>query len=162
LSLLPRRLAYLAGVEARELIFFYSNNVFGPLPAAALTAILLWLVVPWIALAGSAPFGMIASPDPRALNLILLLIASTLIAYVPILAEPRFHLPLIPFLAPYAAAAWARPRRVLTAVASRRALLLAGLALGVLISLWGWDVARQAPTVAAILSPGGNTLRLGY
>jgi hypothetical protein len=31
-----------------------------------------------------------------------------------------------------------------------------------LIALWSWDFARQAPKLASVLSPGGNTLRLDY
>jgi 4-amino-4-deoxy-L-arabinose transferase-like glycosyltransferase len=162
LSLLPRRLAYLVGLEARELIFFYSNNVFGPIPAPALVGVMLWLVVPWIAVAASAPFGMAGASDRRGRDLVLLLVVSTLIAYVPILAEPRFHLPLIPFLAPFAAAVWVEPRRHLTGAGNRLAFLLACIALGALVTLWAWDIARQAPTIASILAPGGNALRLGY
>lgn len=159
--LLPLRLGYLSGIETREFTFFYGNNVFGALPSTAVAAIVLGLTIPWIAIAGSAPFGMATSPFAAGRNLILLLVGTTLIAYVPVLAEPRFHLPLVPFLAPYAAWVWADPG-VLRRPVSRRAFVLACLALGVLVGLWAWDLHRQAPQITALLSPGGNRLRLPY
>jgi 4-amino-4-deoxy-L-arabinose transferase-like glycosyltransferase len=164
LSLLPRRLAYLTGFESRELIFFYASNLFGPIPTAALVLAYLWLVLPWVAVAGMAPFGLAAAEDRPARDLTLLLVASTLLVYVPVLAEPRFHIPLVPFLAPYAAAVWLRPSGLLPSrfPGTRRAYALAVAALLILIALWTWDVARQAPRLAAVLSPGGNTLRLDY
>jgi 4-amino-4-deoxy-L-arabinose transferase-like glycosyltransferase len=164
LGLLPRRLAYLVGFESRELIFFYASNVFGPIPTVPLILAYLVLVLPWVALAGAAPFGLAAAEDRPGRNLILLLVAATLLAYVPVLAEPRFHIPLVPFLAPYAATVWLRPSSLLPSRfhGARRAYTLAVAALLVLVALWSWDFARQAPKVVSVLAPGGNTLRLDY
>ena len=164
LSLLPRRLAYLVGFETRELIFFYTGNLFGPIPVPGLLLAFAVLVLPWAAVAASAPIGLAAAGAQSGRNLVLLLIGATLLGYVPVLAEPRFHLPLLPFLAPYAAAAWIRPSAFIPARAtgSRLAYSLALCALVLLLALWAWDFARQAPRLRAVLSPGGNTLRLDY
>ncbi|MBF8255221.1 MAG: PMT 2 protein [Anaerolineales bacterium] len=164
LALLPRRLAYLVGFESRELIFFYASNLFGPIPTLPLALAYVWLVLPWVAVAAAAPFGLAAAEDRPGRDLSLLLVAATLIAYVPVLAEPRFHIPLVPFLAPFAATVWLRPSSLLRSRfgGSRRAYTLALAALLMLIALWSWDFARQAPKLASVLSPGGNTLRLDY
>jgi 4-amino-4-deoxy-L-arabinose transferase-like glycosyltransferase len=162
LALLPKRLAYLAAFESREMAFFYSNNVFGAIPTPLLAIGLAILVLPWLAVAGSAPFGMAASPYPAGRNLILLLVAATVLAYVPILAEPRFHLPLVPALAPYAAFLWTRWRPILGDASYRNERRLACAALAVLVCLWVWQAARLAPELQAVLAPGGNTLYLTY
>jgi 4-amino-4-deoxy-L-arabinose transferase-like glycosyltransferase len=164
LALLPRRLAYLVGFETRELIFFYASNLFGPIPPLPLVFAYLWLVIPWVAVAAAAPFGLASAADRPGRDLTLLLVASTLIAYVPVLAEPRFHIPLVPFLAPYAAIVWLQPSRLLPArfPGTRRAYTLALAAALILVALWSWEFARQASKLASVVAPGGNTLRLDY
>jgi len=113
LTLLPRRLAYLVGFETREMIFFYSGNLFGPISSGLLGAAYLILVLPWVAVAVGAPFGLAAAEDRPGRDLTLWLVAATVLVYVPVLAEPRFHLPLVPFLAPYAASLWLNPAGLL-------------------------------------------------
>jgi hypothetical protein len=164
LGLLPRRLAYLAGFESRELIFFYASNLFGPIPTPPLVLAYLFLVLPWVAVAAAAPFGLAAAEDHPGRDLTLLLVAATLLVYVPVLAEPRFHIPLVPFLVPYAAAIGLRPPLLNPSRCggTRLATTLALAALVMLVALWSWDFARQAAKLTAVLSPGGNTLRLDY
>jgi hypothetical protein len=164
ISLLPKRLAYLAGFETRELVYFYSNNIFGPIPTPLLILAYLVLVVPWVVVAGGAPFGLASAEDHAGRNLVLLLVGATLLGYVPVLAEPRFHLPLVPFLAPFAMAAWLRPSVFLPprSMEDRPAYRLALAAFVVLLALWGLEFVRQAPKLTEILSPGGNRLHLDY
>jgi 4-amino-4-deoxy-L-arabinose transferase-like glycosyltransferase len=164
LELAPRRLAYLLGFETREMIFFYTSNLFGPIPGPLLGLAYLFLVVPWVAVAAGAPFGLAAAEDRSGRDLTLLLVAATLLVYVPVLSEPRFHLPLVPFLAPYAATIWLRPSSVLPSrfPGSARAYGLAVAALVVMLTAWSWESARQAPKLASVMAPGGNTLRLDY
>jgi hypothetical protein len=164
LELAPRRLAYLLGFESRELIFFYAGNLFGPIPGPLLILAYLFLVLPWVAVAGAAPFGLAAAQDRPGRNLTLLLVAATVLVYVPVLAEPRFHLPLVPLLAPYAATIWLRPSGLLPArfPGSPRSYALAVAIVAILLTAWTWDFARQAPKLASVLAPGGNTLRLDY
>lgn len=164
LGLLPRRLAYLAGFESRELIFFYASNLFGPIPTPPLVLAYLFLVLPWVAVAAAAPFGLAAAEDHPGRDLTLLLVAATLLVYLPVLAEPRFHIPLVPFLIPYAAAIWLRLTLLVPSRfgGTRLATTLALAALVVLVALWSWDFARQAGKLTAVLSLGGNSLRLDY
>ncbi len=163
-SLIPRRIAYLAGFETRELAFFYSNGFFGPIPAPVLAALWLILVVPWASIALLSGFGLASADLPTARNLSLLLIGATVVVYAPILAEPRFHLPLVPVLSAYAAAVMTEPARLLPnrGPRSKTAYAAACAVAVVLLLLWAWDPAGQVENLVRLLAPGGHELRLSY
>jgi 4-amino-4-deoxy-L-arabinose transferase-like glycosyltransferase len=164
--LLFNRLGFFWGLEDRELIYFYSNDFFGPIPQPWLALAYLVLVLPLVALALSAAAGMAWTGDRRSLTLVLALVGGALLAYVPILAEPRFHLPLVPALAAYAGVAWTTPGLPARAWAGLRrgevAWWLAAAAAVILLVLWGWGLWREAPRLAAVMAPGGNRLGLDY
>ena len=164
--LLASRLAHFWGLEDRELVYFYSNGFLGEIPQPWLGAAYLWLVLPWVLVGLSAPWGIAWAPEGRSRALALALVAATVLAYVPILAEARFHLPLVPLLAAYAAAAWTTPhpfRRLVAGLRSGQAgSWLAFAAVLALASLWAWDVGRDLPRLTAVLAPGGSQLHLGY
>jgi 4-amino-4-deoxy-L-arabinose transferase-like glycosyltransferase len=164
-GLAVQRLDYFWGLEDRELTFFYSNNFFGPIPQPWLALGYIFLVTPFLAAAFCAPWGMALSPGPGR-TLALLLILASMAAYVPILAEPRFHLSLVPLLAAYAAAAWTTPGLSAQLWRGLRShelrWWLAAAACLALLVLWGWDVLRSLPTLRALMAPGGNLLGLSY
>jgi hypothetical protein len=109
---------------------------------------------------------MVLAGSKSARSLILALIGATLAAYVPILAEPRFHLPLMPFLAAYAGAFWSTPHplaEVRDRLKTRRlGPWLAAMACAALVAIWLMDFSAGLPRLMAILSPGGNRLWLNY
>ncbi|MEX0788672.1 MAG: glycosyltransferase family 39 protein [Anaerolineales bacterium] len=159
------RLVFLAGLEDREMVYFYANGYFGPIPQPWLALAYLILVLPWVAVAGTAPLGLAVawgnSDTRHGASLVLGLVAATLIAYLPILAEPRFHLPLVAPLACFAASVWARHRPPL-ALPNTPARRAAWVALAVLLVLWSADIARDAPVLIRVMSPGGDQLALSY
>jgi hypothetical protein len=170
-GLLLRRLAYFLGWEDQELIFFYSNGFFGPIPQPWLLLAYLTLITPWMLVAMGATIGLAMLPPSGTAAaagrwLTAAIVAATLGAYILILTESRFHVPLVPLLAPYAAwaclerGAWGRFRLALT----QRSVtaLLAAAVLTILLAAWAWELARDAPELAALLSPGGHALRLDY
>jgi hypothetical protein len=163
--LVANRLVLLAGLEDRELVFFYTNGFFGPIAQPWLALAYLVLVLPWPAVAAAAPFGIAAASRmpqaARRAGLVLGLVASTLIAYLPILADARFHLPLVPALAPFAAAAWTDPRGTMRS-ASPTGRRLAWLALILLVALWVADITHDWSKLVPVMSPGGHLLRLDY
>lgn len=157
------RLAYFWGWETRELVYFYSNNAFGPLAPGVLFAAMALLILPWAAVALLAPFGLAVAADSRGRRLSLAFVAGALLAYVPILAEPRFHLPLLPWLAPYAAFALQHPLDWLRPPPARRlAVVAATLFALLLVLLWSWDALRLLPRWETVFSTGGNELYLSY
>lgn len=166
LRLLPVRLAHFFGLEDRELVYFYSNNYFGPIARPGLIAAYLTLVLPLVAVALGASFGMAFAPEPRARALALGLLAALILAYVPILAEPRYHLPLVPVLAAFAASAYTAPGGASSILAPLRRreprAWLALLAAGVLVALWAQDLTADWPRLAAVFGPEGHRLGLDY
>ncbi|HLC02098.1 MAG TPA: hypothetical protein VJK02_03615 [Anaerolineales bacterium] len=165
-ELLARRLVYFWGLEDRELIYFYTNDFFGPIATAWLAAGYVLLVAPLIVVGLSAPWGMVFAGSSPGRTLVAALIAAMLLAYVPILTEPRFHLPLMPFLAAYAGAAWSTPhpfREIGAKLRARRTgFWLAGMACMFLLVIWLMDFTAVLPRLAAIFAPGGNRLWLNY
>lgn len=163
-GLIVRRFGFLWGLEDRELTYFYSNNFFGPIAQPWLLLAYLVLVSPLIIVGASAPFGMAGTQRGR--DLVLCLVLALQVAHVLILAEPRFHLPLVPYLAAYAAAAWSRKGVLASAWQGLRRLepvwLLTLAAALCLILLWSWDVWRAWPTLMQLMAPGGNKLHMTY
>jgi 4-amino-4-deoxy-L-arabinose transferase-like glycosyltransferase len=166
LGLIPGRLVHFFGLEDRELIYFYSNDYFGPIDQPWLGLAYLALVLPFVAVALAAPFGLAWATDRRGRALILGLTGALLLAYIPILAEPRFHLPLVPALGAYAASAFTTPGpagRVLSSLRRReKGTWIALLLVLVLLALWAVDIASDWPRLSAVFAPGGNRLRLDY
>jgi len=165
-SLLVRRMVYFWGLEDRELVYFYANDYFGPIPQPWLTAAYALLVVPLILIGLSAPWGLALAGSSPGRSLVFALVGATLLAYIPVLAEPRFHLPLIPFMAVYASTAWSTPgffRQVAARLLGRHpAFWFAALACAVLIVVWISDVRAEWPRLTAVFSAGGNRLWLNY
>jgi hypothetical protein len=123
------------------------------------------LVAPLMLIGLSAPWGFL-SVVPPVRSLIGALIAATLLAYIPVLAEPRFHLPLMPFLAVFAAAVWSAPHPIgdiRDQFRKRRPWpWLALVACAALVAIWLIDFSGGLPRLLAILAPGGNRLWLNY
>ena len=158
-----RRLAYFWGWETREIVYFYGNNAFGPVAAAWLFLAMAILVLPWVGVALSAPVGLAVAPKTDGGSLSLVYLVGAMLPYIPILAEPRFHLPVLPWLAAYAAFALTGRSRWRPASSARRAALLAaGMAMIVLLVLWTWDGLRLLPRWQAVSAPGGHQLYLDY
>ncbi len=164
--LLASRMTHFWGLEDRELIYFYSNGFLGEIPQPWLGAAYLWLVLPWIGVSLAAPWGMAWAVEGRPRALALALVGTTLLAYIPILAEARFHLPLVPLLAAYAAGAWTSVhpvRRLVTDLRRRQTgtwLVLAATL--ILIVMLTWDVARDLPRLMTALAAGGSRQHFGY
>jgi hypothetical protein len=144
------------------LVYFYSNNAFGPIAVPWLAGSLIVLVAPWTAIALGAPLGLATSAG-RGRGLAAAFLVGGMLPYVAILAEPRFHLPLLPWLAAYAALALVEPRAWIRPGGERRAMLAAAaLAITLLLLLWSWDNLRLLPRWQSVFAPGGHALYLAY
>ncbi len=167
LPLALNRLSFFFGLEKRVLMYFYSNDLLGYLPPPLLLGLAAILLLPFVLLAPSAALGLgMTRMTPRILLLYFLLLAY-LLPHVFILAEDRFHLALIPYLAILAARAWtggipALAERWRQSWSGKAALTLALLAVLLLFVNWGLELARDADKIAALLGPDGNHTYFPY
>lgn len=167
LPLALHRLGYFFGLEKRVLMYFYSNNLLGYIPQPGLLALASLFLMPFVLLAPASALGLgVTSINPRMILLYLLLLAY-LAPHVFILAEDRFHLSILPYLATLAAQAWsggfkAFSDRWQSSRTGKLALLLSALAAVLLFYNWGLELARDADRIAALLGPNGNQTGFPY
>ncbi len=169
-----RRAVYFFMVEDRELTYFYTNNFFGPLSQPWLTILYLILILPWVAVCLGAPLGIWAHRRRPEAGLAILLVFGYTLPHLLIIAEPRFHLALVPILIPFSVRGWmelscgiawlkkgswqGRPFHL------GKAMSFLGLALVILglIGLWTWGFSQNWHQLMMVLGPGGNLLRQTY
>lgn len=167
LPLALNRLGFFFGLEKRVLMYFYSNNLVGYLPRPILLMAAAVLLLPFVVVAPSAALGLgLIRTNPRTTLLILLLLAYIL-PHVFLLAEDRFHLALIPYLAMLAAQAWNGGFQAFRALwqgsmPRRASLILALIGALLLFVNWGLELARDADKIAALLGPDGNHTHFPY
>lgn len=160
--LLLNRLSFFFGLEKRVLIYFYSNNILGYIPPPWLMLISITLLLPFVFLSVFAVLGFAATESSPRRFLIGLLLWTYILPHVLILAEDRFHLALIPFLAVFAAHAVTLLREHKLRMQVGRALGFAMVIVLLLLFNWGLEFVRDADKIAALLGPGGNTLHFPY
>jgi len=157
--LMVRKAGYLWELDSRALIYFYGNGFLGRWPGWLLGLALLLTWGPLIALAPAGAAGLACGRMDRRKALVTLLVAYYTLLHVLIMAEPRFHVPLLPVVAVLAAYAFVeRPWR-----GSRpwqRAL--AALLIVLLLVNWGLELARDHDTLIALFGPNGTHLGLPY
>ncbi len=157
--LIFRKLGYFWGLDKRAFIYFYANDYFGHWPGGLLAGALVGLCTPFVVVASAGLAGLALARPRREIGLLALLMTYYVGIHTLILAEDRFHMPLVPLLAILAAAffferLWRRARR-----------WQKGLALGLVVLLfanWGWEIARDWELLTTIFGPDGNRLWIGF
>lgn len=167
LLLALNRLGFFFGLEKRVLVYFYSNDLLGYLPPPLLLGLAALLLLPFVLLAPSAALGVGMTRMTPGILLLYFLLLAYLLPHVFILAEDRFHLALIPYLAILAAQAWtegipALADRWRQSWTGKAALMLALLVVLLLFVNWGLELARDADKIAALLGPDGNHTYFPY
>ena len=161
------RMGFFFGLEKRVLIYFYSNDLLGYIPKGLLLTISAILLLPFILVSTSAALGLgLSKLQPGSIMLALLLI-SYLLPHVFILAEDRFHLALIPFLAILAAQFWVNgPCGLLSrwqeSSTGKIVVILAVCAVILLFTNWGLELVRDADKISQLLGPNGNQAHFPY
>ena len=157
--LMLRKAGYLWELDSRALIYFYGNGFLGRWPGWLLGLVLLLAWVPLMVLAPAGAVGLACGPLERRTGLVALLVVYYTGAHVLIMAEPRFHVPLLPVVAVLAAYAFtARPWR-------RSRPWQRGVAIALVVLLlanWGLALVRDWHTLAALFGPDGTHLGLPY
>jgi hypothetical protein len=164
-----RKLSYFWGLEKRGVIYFYSNNFFGPWPLWLLLPAFLLIVFPLIVIIPLSVVGVVFGKLSKEMVLILLLCFYYMAIHMLILAEPRFHLPLVPFLAILAAKGYASLPAIkagLEDLAFRRStkskLILCLGVVALFLLNWAYDLWLDMDRLKIIFSPMGNESYFPY
>jgi len=156
-----RRLGYFFNLESRAFTYFYVNDFLGFIPPVLLAIILLVLTLPFVFVSLSAVFGAALLPWRPQTVLLALLFVGYLLPHIFILSEERFHLTLLPFFAILAANLWTNGLSTLASIKKPILYLCIFLAL-LLLTNWGFELARDGNTILQMLGPTGNQLYLPY
>lgn len=169
--LLVGRLSHFLRLEKRAALYFYSNNFLGELPPFILLLAFLVVCLPWVVMLLLSVIGMTFT-DVNGDKVLIYLLSTYLVGiHVLIIAEPRFHLVLVPFLAVFAA----RGAMALTQVkdnlgtsdmGSRRAtrwrLALCLVVMVLLVLNWIYELNVDLDNLRRLFAPGGNLARFTY
>lgn len=161
------RLGYFFGLEKRVLMYFYSNNILGFVPLPLLLMISAILLLPFAVISTSAALGLsLQRWTPQTCLFALLLICYTL-PHVFILAEDRFHLALVPFIAILAAQFWVSGPGALSvrwreSTTGKVLVSISLLAIFLLLLNWGLELTRDWDKIAQLLGPSGNKTYFPY
>ncbi len=159
------KLSHFLRLDKRAALFFYSNNFLGELPSLVLFLVLLVLCLPWVIVLLLSVMGMSFSDLTRDKALIYLLFFYCVGIHMLIMAEPRFHLVLVPFLTIFAvqgAITLRQVRDVSVRRDGRRRLLCCTLVIALLVLNWVYELNVDMDKLRLIFSPGGNMARFTY
>ena len=164
--LVIRKLGYFWGLERRALTYFYSNNFFGPIPKSLLIFLYIIFLVPFVIVSLSATVGFAVTKWNRSNILIGFLIIGYLLPHILILAEDRFHLTLIPFLAIAAAQGWGSGWLLIKSrwkTGNGKVALIFAVVISVgLIANWTLELYRDRQMLALLFGMNGNTTFFPY
>ncbi|MBS1250447.1 MAG: hypothetical protein MAG431_02041 [Chloroflexi bacterium] len=165
-----RKVAFFFSVEDREMAFFYGNGIFGHIPQPWLGLLYLVLITPWILILFLAPLGvlisLLTSRDRAPVYLALGLLAGYSAPHFLIIAEPRFHLALVPILLPFAAHAWTQRKQISSTLPAwqnqKWPYLLLGLIWLLIAALFLWNFAMEWDKLVALMGPEGHKIHWSY
>jgi len=169
--LLTSKLSHFLRLDKRAPLYFYSNNFLGELPPPILLFALLVICLPWVVVLLLGVIGMSFSRATNGKVLIYLLSAYFIGIHMLIMAEPRFHLVLVPFLAIFAAHGAMESTRVRDNLqasdaelrrSTGRRLALSLLVVALLVVNWVYELSVDTEKLRVLFSAGGNLARFTY
>ncbi len=161
------RLGFFFGLEKRVLMYFYGNDLLGFIPLPLLLTISAILLLPFVIISTSAALGLsLLRWNPQTCLLALLFICYT-IPHAFILAEDRFHLALVPYIAILASWFWVNGFKTLSlrwqeSQAGKLLVILSILFVVLLVTNWGLELVRDWDKIAQLLGPNGNQSYFPY
>jgi 4-amino-4-deoxy-L-arabinose transferase-like glycosyltransferase len=157
--LMVRKAGHLWGLDSRALVYFYANGYLDRWPAWLLGLGFLLACGPLVALAPAAAGGLVCGRMERRKALVALLLAYYTGAHALIMAEPRFHVPLLPVVAVLAAYAFIeRPWR--ESRLWQRGLV--ALLVVLLCANWGLELVQDWDMLVVLFGSEGHRLYLPY
>ena len=169
--LLVSKLSHFLRLDKRAALYFYSNNFLGELAPLILLLVLLVICLPWVVVLLLSVIGMSFTEVNRGNMLIYLLFVYFVGIHVLIMAEPRFHLVLVPFLAVFAARgatalAQAKDNLHTSDLKLRRAtrwrFVLCSVVIVLLVLNWIYELNVDLDNLRTLFAPGGNLARFTY
>lgn len=163
--LLLSKLSHFLRLDKRAALFFYSNNFLGELAPLILFLVLSVLCLPWVAVLLLSLIGMSFSDIARDKVLIYLLFFYFIGIHMLIMAEPRFHLVLVPFLTIFAVQGAMTLSQVRDVAMRRDAgwrLICCLLMMALLVLNWVYELNADMDKLRLIFSPGGNIAGFTY
>ena len=166
-TLFLRRTGYFFGMERRALTFFYSNDYFGHIPSPVLAGIFALFCLPFVFVSTSGIAGLTLAHWRKETWLMALFFSGYIIPHLLIIAEDRFHLTTVPFLAIFAAQCWTGGRKSFRerwegAKAGKVVLILASAAILLLLANWGYELWRDSDKLALLFGSNGNQAYFSY
>lgn len=167
LPLAINRLGFFFGLEKRVLMYFYGNNIIGYIPLPFLLTISAVLLLPFVFISISAAFGLAYLRSKPEHILLCLLFIAYILPHVLILAEDRFHLALIPYIAILAAQVWVNGFAPLSVrwYESPKGKIIVSLALFAVFLLminWSFELIRDSDKISQLLGSDGNQSYFPY
>jgi 4-amino-4-deoxy-L-arabinose transferase-like glycosyltransferase len=162
------RTGHFFGLERRALTYFYSNNFFGFIQPPVLIGASILLLLPFAVLASSSVYGLVLADWRRNVVILLgLILAAYILPHILLLAEDRFHLTIVPFLAILAARLWDGGIRDLkhlfrSSAFGKTVVIVATLLVILLIFNWGYELARDQDKLMRLFGPDGNRSGFPY
>ncbi len=164
--LILRRAGYFFGLERRALTYFYSNNYFGNISSPLLLAVAVLFCLPFVVVTLSSVPGLAILKWNKSTVLLLLIMVGYIIPHLLIIAEDRFHLALLPFLAVLASSFWVEGFRKGKASwmkeQGRWRWAAALLVMSVLLANWILEIIRDAEKLTLLFGPTGNQTFFPY
>lgn len=164
--LVMRRAGYFFGLERRALTYFYSNDYLGYIPSPWLYLISIVVCTPFILVSLSSAFGAALVKRRKEIILLALIVLGYVTPHLFIIAEDRFHLAIVPFLALLAAnfwtGGWPALRTRWQTTAGRVAIALACLVVLLLCSNWVLELWRDSAKLVELFGTTGNMTYFSY
>ena len=166
LYLIVRKMGYFMGLEKRALIYLYTNNYFGYIPTFLMGVLLVIFLSPFVLIAISGVLGFYYIKWNHQNLILILLLFGYAVPHFLILAEPRFHLSLVPVFAIGAAYFWEKGYKILLNQFSTKKFNwkfgLSIFTISLLIANWIFEIIRDHQVLVNLLSIGGNIKYLPY
>jgi 4-amino-4-deoxy-L-arabinose transferase-like glycosyltransferase len=157
--LVVRKAAYFFELERRALTYFYSNNFVGYIPQPWFTLVFALFTLPFAVVISLVALGLPFLKWRQEPLLVMAVCFGYFAPHLLLLAEPRFHLALVAFLAVFAAHTWANFPTLRAQMRLKEnwwKLAIAAALLALLWFNWGFELWKDLDTLIPLFGPEGN------